>query len=178
MIQFLQSNRRSNFFNSLLSQYETKGFLSERQLAAIDRAMIEASQPKTPKTFSMSQGQRIEVKAWLARRLQADLRMDFFFRDLEVVTVQNETLKAYHVTVKFVSQVVTNCHICGRDLDTEISRATGIGPVCADRLGIARPTLANANDTLKAIDELCSKIGSVGPIWIPKSQIKTGSDSK
>ncbi len=176
VVKFLQANAWSKFYNSLLYQYNSKGYLSSLQLEAVEKAMFKASQPKStePKVYSIASGQRIEVKAWIARRLQADLGLAFFFRNLEVVEVLNETFKAYQVKVKFVAQIVTSCHICGRDLDTEISRATGIGPVCADKMGLPRPTLATANETLKAIDALCQGIGAVGPIWVPKSQIKTG----
>lgn len=175
IVKFLQANGWSQFYNSLLYQYNTKGYLTPNQIACVEKAIVKASQPKPPpseRVYSILSGARIEVKAWLARRLQADLSMDFFFRNLEVVEVQNETLKAYQVKVKFVSQIVTNCHICGKELDNDISRATGIGPVCAAKMGLPRPTLETASETLKAIDEKCQAIGSVGPIWIPKSQIK------
>lgn len=172
VLNFLRSNGWSSFYASLLNQFEAKGYLSPRQIESVEKAILKKSQPPQQREFTIKIGQRVEVKAWIARRLAADLSLDFFFRNVEVVEVINETYKAYQLKVKFVSQIVTSCHICGRDLDTEISRATGIGPVCADKMGLPRPTLATAQDTLAAIDALCVKIGSVGPIWIPKSQIK------
>lgn len=172
-VDFLKSNQWSSFYRSLLTQYESRRNLSQKQIDCIDAAMNKRIEVKqAPKDFSINLGQVIEVKAWIARRLQADLNMSYFFRNLEVSQVLNETGRAYQVKVKFVSHVVTSCHICGRELDTEVSRACGIGPVCADKLGLPRPTLATAQQTLQALDALCNNIGEVGPVWIPKSQIK------
>jgi hypothetical protein len=151
--------------------------LSVKQIACIDSAIekkaLKLVTPVVQKEYSIKVGQRIEIKAWIARRLAADLGREFFFRNLEVTTVHNETAKAFQVSVKFVAQIVTSCHVCGRDLDTDVSRATGIGPVCADKIGLPRPTLVTAQETLASIDALCNQIGAVGPIWIPKSQIKS-----
>ena len=40
-------------------------------------------------------------------------------------------------------------------------------------MGIPRPNLETAHETLKVIEEVVKSIGEIGPIWIPKSQIKT-----
>jgi hypothetical protein len=178
IVTFLKNNQWSDFYRSVLAQYESKGQLSPRQIECIENAMIRAANRQSVglKEYSIQPGAIVEVKAWIARRLQADNEMPYFFRNLEVVEIKNETAKAYQLTVKFVSKIVTSCHICGKDLDTDISRATGIGPVCADRLGIRRPTLETAHETLQAIDALCRNLGIIGPLWIPKSQIKTVSN--
>lgn len=180
LIEFLKQNQWSAFYRSILYQFNQRGSLSPRQIESIqnayDRAQGKPVTDTAPKrAFSLNVGQTIEIKAWIARRIQADLNMDYFFRNLEIVDVANETAKAYQVTVKFVSKVVTSCHVCGRDLDTEVSKACGIGPVCADRLGLPRPTLERAEETLKALEALCGQLGTIGPIWLPKSQIKTES---
>ena len=172
MINWLRANTWSAFYTSLLSQVNSGRQLSDRQLECIRAGMERASQPKVRRESSIMPGAIIEVKAWIARRLQADLGMQYFFRNLNVVEVVSESQKAFQVKVSFVSKIVTSCHICGRELDTDVSRATGIGPVCADRLGIKRPTLATASETLDAIDALCKNLGTIGPVWLPKSQIK------
>lgn len=180
IVTFLKKNQWSQFYKSLLTQYESRGQLSPRQVECVEQAMIKASQRETVglnKTFSVAVGQTIEVKAWIARRLQADLGMEYFFRNLEIVEVLTETAKAYQLKVKFVSKIVTSCHVCGRDLDTDVSKSCGIGPVCADRLGLPRPTLETAHLTLQALDALCGNIGVVGPIWLPKSQVRAISEN-
>lgn len=173
MRTWLTEQRWSSFYSSLLTQVEGGRELSERQLQCVINGMHKAMQPKPPPSEpTLKAGALIEVKAFIARRLQSDLSMPYFFRNLSVVEVSKETSKAFQLKVSFVSRIVTSCHVCGRELDTDVSRATGIGPVCADRLGIKRPTLETANETLQAIDILCRNLGVVGPIWVPKSQIK------
>lgn len=185
VVEFLQKNTWSSFYKSLLDQYDKNGQLSQRQIECIENAMLKdaarrtnAALPPEQRQFSLKLGTKIEVKAWLARRLGRELNMEVFFRNLEVMEVCRETSKAYEVKVKFVSTIVTSCHVCGRELDTDVSRAVGIGPVCADKLGIPRPTLENAHETLKLIDAKCSEIGTLGPFWIPKSQIKNSMEVK
>lgn len=167
-IEYLKAHLDNTFFKSLYTQWEQRGTLSDRQIACIDRAIAKESRP----VFSIQVGQKFEIKTWLAKRLQKETDKEFFFRNLEVIEVQKETEKAYLMSVRFVSSIACSCHVCGRALDNEVSRATGIGPVCADRLNIPRPTLANAQETLAQIDTLCKQIGTVGPFWVPKSQIK------
>jgi len=179
IVTFLKNNQWSNFYQSLLSQYEKYGNLTPKQIQCVETAIIKAARktqdaalPPEQRAFSLKIGTIIEVKAWIARRLAADLHETVFFRNLKIAEVLRETAKAYEVKVEFVSTIVTSCHICGRELDTDVSRAVGIGPVCADKLGIPRPTLETAHETLKLIDQRCKEIGILGPVWIPKSQIK------
>lgn len=171
-LDFLKNNSDNKFYKSLLDQYEAKGSLSDKQWACVDRALEKLNKPVKTDDFSISVGETFEIKTWLAKRLQEDSGASFFFRNLRVTSVERETEKAYLLSVKFVSSIARSCHICGRALDDEISRATGIGPVCASKLGIDRPKLETADTTLKLIDTLCNDIGEIGPVWVPKSQIK------
>lgn len=100
-----------------------------------------------------------------------------FFRNLKVEEVSGETARAYQVKVSFSSRAFVCCNVCGRPLDNAISRATGIGPVCADKLGIPRPTLETAEETLKHLDSIAASQGSIGPFWLPKSQMTTESEA-
>jgi hypothetical protein len=180
IIEFLKANQGwSSFYASLLTQYERKGALSPRQIECVEKNMAKAADREVarsvraaaPRTFSLLPGQEIEIKGWIAKRLQADLKLDFFFRNLEIVEVTAESKKAYQVKVKFISKIMSSCHFCGRELDNDVSRATGVGPVCAEKHGLGRPTLETAQATIKALEEVCAKIGTVGPFWLPKSQI-------
>lgn len=181
IVSFLNKNQWSAFYRSLLFQYEQRGSLSQKQiecvLNAINKAQNKEMVRNEPKEFSLKLGQVIEIKKFVAQRLKMEQGLPYFFRNLEVTEVLNETQKAYQLKVKFVSKIVTSCHVCGLHLDTDVSRATGIGPVCADRLGLKRPTLETAQETLRAIDALCSSVGIIGPIWVPKSQIKTSEET-
>lgn len=179
MINFLDAMRsKSDFFNSLYNQYQSKNFLSNKQIACVQKAMqVEERRnaplpPPLPIEFSLKQGEIIEIKTWLAKNFKEELNMPFFFRNLEVAQVLDETAKSYVIKVQFVSKVTVSCHVCGRDLHNDISKVCGIGPHCAKKIGLKVPTLASAQNTLAEIEAISIKIGVVGPIRVPKSQIK------
>jgi len=120
----------------------------------------------------LKKGDRVELKKWIANTLADEKGMAFFFRNIKVEEVLRETSKAVEIKTSFVSDVATTCHCCGRDLDNDISRAVGVGAVCAKKyLGIKRPTMKNAKEILAKIDEEAKNAG-VLKVWIPKSQIK------
>lgn len=137
------------------------------------KAFIETeTQAQAQKNFTYKPGDRIEIKTWLAKKLGAQANIDIFFRNLEITQVLDESVRGVNCKIKFVSEVASACHICGLPLDTEISRACGIGPVCCGRLGIDRPDKYTAPQILAKIEEYAKKVGEIGPFWIAKSQIK------
>lgn len=186
-VAFLTANTWSNFFSGLLSQYNRKGGLSERQIVCIDESMQKDKDlpvapmpnqvPNAPRVFSIKVGEQIEIKRGTANRLKREKILMMFFHNLEVVEVLDETPRGYKLNVRFVSSVCTNCHNCGLPLDTDISRACGIGPVCAKKnFGVKRPTVENAQEVLKLLDKYCLEVGVVEKVWIPKSQIISRKD--
>jgi hypothetical protein len=177
--EYIQTKSETNdFFKSLLNQYNQKGSLSDRQIGCIVKAMNENRPRIVPeiveskKVFTLNKGDKVEIKTWIAKKYAAELNMEFFLRNLEVVEVLHETTNAYQVKVKFLSMIASSCHLCGRPLDNEISRLTGIGPSCAKKLGLSRPNINEAHKTITELEHLCSQIGVIGPLWLPKSQIK------
>lgn len=183
VIQFLFDNQSwSDFYASLVASFNKYGRLTDRQYECAQRGMEKANARKAApsvtvdnapkKEFSIKVGQVIEIKTWLANKFKEEAKMDFFLRNLEIVEVLDETARAYQVQVRFVSKIVKNCCACGKALDNEISKATGIGPTCAKKIGLSRPSLNDAQKTIIELEALCVKIGLIGPLWIPKSQIK------
>lgn len=179
IINFLTNSREKNeFFNSLYNQYQARNYLSPKQIARVEEAIAREERrnaplpPPLPIEFSLKQGEIIEIKTWLAKNFKEELNMPFFFRNLEVAQVLDETAKSYVIKVQFVSKVTVSCHVCGRDLHNDISKVCGIGPHCAKKIGLKVPTLASAQNTLAEIEAIRIKIGVVGPIRVPKSQIK------
>lgn len=64
------------------------------------------------------------------------------------------------------------CRNCGRDLTDWISKASGMGPVCAKHLGITRPTTKSEIEEFnKKLKEKIEEMGEF-EFWVPKSQIK------
>lgn len=125
--------------------------------------------------LSFSKGDSIEIKAWVAKQIAEQENLELCFRNLQLTEVYAESAKAIQCKIKFVSKVANSCHLCGRNLDTEISRATGIGPVCAKKLKLDRGTYEDASQCLKFLNEYAEGVGEIGPVWIPKSQMISNS---
>ncbi len=161
----------NNFMNSLKKQLNKKGELSPRQIECAERFFAPEQKPVAI-NYSFNKGQEITIRKWLAQSLATKRNMPFFFRNLIVEEVLNETNRAVEVKVRFDSKIATCCHLCGRGLDHEVSKATGIGPVCAKKyLKVKRPTLQNSKEIIAKIEEEAKNAGVIGPLWIPKSQI-------
>jgi len=138
--------------------------LTEKQEAAVLKFMQPRAE-KTPKDFSLSRGDVIEVSNWMAKKLAEKLSIRYIFRNLTIAEFTAETDKAIAARIEFYHKPAVNCHICGRFLDNPESRALGIGPICAEKIGVS-----NYRDSLSFIKEHCREVGTLGPVWIPKSQ--------
>jgi hypothetical protein len=169
----------NNFLLSLQAQAEREG-LSPNQITRVQENM-QREQPTFP-TFrpivatpqqppQLRNGDQIEVKHFIAERIAQDAKAPVAFRNFEVVEMLRESAKAIQVRVRMASKIASSCHLCGQPLDTEISRASGVGPVCAEKLGFKRPKLTDAADILAKLDKMAQDFGIIGPVWIPKSQI-------
>lgn len=169
-----RANKHNWFYTSLLDSLVKFDGLTARQLMSIEKDMARVDLPKPqftePPTIKV--GQILELRRGWADRLKNNHGMKYFFRNLEVTKVERETDKAVLVKVVFSTKIITSCNYCGRSLDCSISKACGIGPICLKHMGIARPNLETAHETLKMIEEVVKSIGELGPVWIPKSQIK------
>lgn len=166
----LEYNGNNNFMLSLKNQATFKGHLTDRQMSAADKFFNNTIDSK-PKEFTYKPNQEITVRRWFAQSKSKETGIKIFFRNLILEEVLAETVKAIQVRVRFNSKIATCCHICGLGLDNEISKACGIGPVCAKRLGFGRVSLSDAGAILAKIEEEAKIAGVIGPIWIPKSQI-------
>lgn len=168
----LNYNGTNNFMLSLQSQAIHKGThrLSDKQLAAAERFFNPETKQQV-KEFTYKPQDAITIRKWFANGKMKELGLKLFFRNLIIEEVVNETAKAVQVKVRFNSKITTCCHICGLNLDNEISKATGIGPICAKRLGFGRVSMADADAILAKVEEEAKIAGVIGPIWIPKSQI-------
>lgn len=171
--QISNYNGYNKFIISLRGQLLTKGSLSDKQINAAQSvfktslAPIETIAPK----FTYKTDDELMVRKWFAQVKAKELKLQYFFRNIIIVEVLAETSKAIQVKLRFNDKVTTVCHLCGLGLDTEVSKATGIGPVCAKRLGFKRVTLNDASAILAKVTDEAKIAGTIGPIWLPKSQI-------
>lgn len=181
-------NGYSNFIKSLRSQLNYKGSLSPRQLECATQFFNKADSPMVnlqtneapfpvPQVFSKAVGDVMTIRKHFANKKAKELGYKVFFRTVVVEEVLAETPRAIQVRVSFSSKLSTYCVCCGLNLDTEISKATGVGAVCAKKyLGIKRVTLADAPMVLAKIEEETKALGITPAIWIPKSQMLTKAD--
>lgn len=165
----------NDFFCRLQEQLCSWGYLTDKQTACVTRE-IQRGQFRPSEQYQVGGG--IEIKAWLARAvaeefktIPVNLEEPVAFRNLEITEYIRETPKAVQISFRYSSKICERCHVCGKELDTEISRACGIGPVCAKKLGFPRATLEDAGKIIERMEAVCRDIGEIGPRWIPKSQI-------
>jgi hypothetical protein len=114
----------------------------------------------------------LEMKAWYAKAFKENHNTAYAFRNLKVIKALRETEKAIQVDAEFFSGIACSCGVCGRELNNDISRATGIGPICAEKIGLPRPTMDKAKEIVAQLEALSKAQGIFKGVWIPKSQIK------
>ena len=149
---------------------EVEARLSEMEKVA---AGSELSGPEDDRiSVTIVVGSKIQLPAWIAKAIGKELGLTHVFRNLLVTEVLRETPKAYQVRVRFMSEIAKVCHLCGTQLDDPLSQATGIGPVCAKKIGIKRATADKAKEVLNGIREYVESVGEVGPVWISKTRVK------
>lgn len=117
-------------------------------------------------------GSVLEMSAWYAKAFQENHKTAYAFRNLKINQVHRETPKALQVDAEFFSGIASTCGVCGRILSNDISRATGIGPICAEKIGLPRPTMETAKEIVKMMESMSTAQGEFQQVWIPKSQIK------
>jgi hypothetical protein len=132
----------------------------------------EEFKPKMEYINSNYTNKVLEVSKWYAGVFKENNNTNYAFRNIEVINVYRETEKAIQVDAKFFGGIASSCGACGRELNNDISRATGIGPICAAKMGFPRPTMENAKDIVKKLEEASKAEGTFKGVWIPKSQIK------
>jgi hypothetical protein len=169
--QILNYKGPNKFMNSLRRQLTVKGTLSNKQVAAAESFFNVAKvKAEVAPRFTYKKGDEITVRKGFAQGKAKKLNLQYFFRNLIIDEVLCETPKAVHVKVRFNDKVTTCCHMCGLGLDTEISKATGVGPVCAKKLGFKRVSMADAGAILAKVTEEARNAGII-ELWLPKSQI-------
>jgi hypothetical protein len=128
--------------------------------------------PKAEAVESEYTNKILEVSKWYAGVFKENNKTEYAFRNLKISNVYRETEKALQVDATFYGGIACRCGVCGRELNNDISRATGIGPVCATKIGLPRPTMDSAKEIVKRLEEMSGAQGEFKKVWIPKSQIK------
>ena len=118
----------------------------------------------------------IDISAWMAQVLKRDLQTALTFCRLDITELLRVTPKAVQVRGFFSTNIGARCYMCGAILDTEISRASGIGPVCAKHAGIPRAKQADAAATIAHMNELAKTMGQF-TVWIIRRHLRDNRDA-
>ena len=145
---------------------------------AIELDKTEAPKPKVGIIKHELTGRVLEMSKWFANILQENTTSPIKFRNIKIKAVKRETEKAYLMDIEYYSGVVSSCGCCGLPLTNDVSRMTGIGPICAGKLNMPRPTMKNAKQFMKDLDEKFKTLGTFKEVWIPKSQIKRTNEGE
>lgn len=133
---------------------------------------LKKSTPREELESHELNGSVFEVKKWYAQQFKQNNNTAYAFRNLRILKVKQESAKAYLVDAEFFSGIASSCGCCGLELNNDISRATGIGPICAKKIGLPRPTMATAKLIVAELESLSKAQGIFYDVWIPRSQIK------
>ena len=163
------------FVLSLKSQFKQWGKLSDKQWIAVDKCMVVNTAPKGPKvdlvpTCSVD----IVLKRFIAKRVSEEKGLKFIPFTYTVKTIKWNTLKAVGVVMSPNFSNVSVCRCCGKELTDWRSLATGVGAVCAKKMGIPYVKHKSDVDAFKAeVKKLFLAIGDI-ETTLPKSQIAEG----
>jgi hypothetical protein len=142
------------------------------QVPEIKQMLREVEREMAPVVPHAMDGAIFEVSKWYANVFKENNNTSIAYRNLKVLKVKAESAKAYQVDAEFFGGIASCCGVCGLSLSNDISRATGIGPICATKLGFPRPTMETAKEIVAQMESLSKAQGVFKDVWIPKSQIK------
>ena len=169
-IQKLTSYEGPNgFVNSVKAGYTKWGSLTPRQMDAIKKFF-------TPKKKDVFKPIDVNIDVILKRYVARGISEEYGLEKITPITVTIHqvvglTPRAVKVKGKMTFTDVGCCRCCGKDLTDWVSKASGIGPVCAKYMGIKRPTTqADIAEFNKHLKEKIEEIGEL-EFWVPKSHI-------
>jgi hypothetical protein len=157
-----------------------------RNFDGIENAIVEAkemdremavAQPKPEIESHHLDGAVFEVGKFTAYKLKEEKNTPYLFRNLKIIKIKRETAKAYLVDAEFFSGIASSCGFCGLELNNDVSRASGIGPICAKKHGFPRLTMATAKIVVAELEAKSKASGMFTDFWIAKSQIKNIVDT-
>lgn len=168
--------------DKIIPNYDWTEELNEDEKAELVRVGFKKEKKKQNVDSHDWDGRRAELNKYASRSVLEEVNrnrqqpIEYLYRNITINKVEAETAKAVRIRFEFYGGIGRNCHVCGASLDTEVSRACGIGPVCAKRMGLPRPNANNASIVLAQIEEIAGSFGEIGPVWVPKSCIEILGD--
>ena len=161
----------NEFVMKLKTQFETYRNLTERQIATGIRQIKKEKSPSRDLEISLN-NESIKLKRGVALRLKEEYGLDFMPILVDLVKTTKISEKAVRVSVKMTEQNGDVCRCCGLELTDPFSVLTGMGAICAKRLGVQY--IKDQSEVERFKVDLKKRIEEVGEFefWLPKSQIK------
>ena len=163
----------NSFMNSLKRGLKKYGSLTENQVSAAIRVIEGARRHEQAKQRVDIKliGDTIKIGRKIALGIKEEYGLEFHPILIDVTGVTGVTDKALRVKGKLTKENGGICRCCAKTLTDDISKLTGIGPVCSKYVGEPHPVSIYQVDEYK--ERLSKKIDDIGEFefWIPKKAI-------
>jgi NADH:ubiquinone oxidoreductase subunit E len=167
----------NSFVTEIKGKLTTYGTLTEKQVsAALNQIQKEENQSITKNVRIPVVGETIQLSRKVAQELKEKYNLEFNPLLIDVTKITAISGKAIKVVGKLTVKRFKVCNCCARTLTDEFSMLTGLGKVCASRLGV--PYITDASQVDRFREDYLKRVEEIGEMeaWIPKSQIKYMSD--
>ena len=146
-------NGNNSFIKNLKPGLSKYGRLTPKQFAAAEKIILNEVRSSEVKVEDLPQSLQDIVN---------------YSGELKFVTVSEKAVK---IEAKLTKENGGICRCCGRTLTDDISKMTGIGPVCSGNVGVKHPT--SREDLPKYNQMISDKIDEIGTFefWVPKRGI-------
>ena len=164
---------KNSFVLDIQSKLKEFGKLSVKQEeAAINQIQKEEDRSKTINLNIPIEGDTIKVGRKIGEQLKTTYNLNFNPILLDVKKVISMSPKAVKFLVKLTIKRGKVCTCCMKTLTDEFSMLTGLGKICATKIGVPYITDSSQAETFR-LDYL-KRVEEIGEmeVWVPKSQIK------
>ena len=174
VIETVKTYKGNNkFLNSLQKSLKGYGSLTERQMAgAVSTIEGGKRHEQSQKELNIKLvGDTIKIGRTIALGIKKEYELEFHPMLIDVTSVTGMTDKALRIKGNLTKENGGICRCCGKTLTDEISKVTGIGPVCSKYVGVPHPV---STTMLKDYNsEMSKKIDEIGEFefWVPKKAI-------
>lgn len=162
----------NTFIVDLKSKYLTYRNLSDAQIKKGYEAVNREKAKNSQVTLNLRLvGNTIKLGRTIAERIKKEKGIEFHPILVDVTEVMVMSEKAFKLKAKLTKENGGICRCCGKTLTDEMSRLTGMGPVCSKYVGVKHPVSKSDLPAYRA--EVNEKIDEIGEFefWIPKRGI-------
>ena len=168
----LEYNGQTAFIVDLKTKYLTYRNLTDKQIQKGYEAVNREKAKNSQTTLNLKLvGNTIKLGRSIAEKIKEAKGLEFFPILVDVTEVMVMSDKAFKLKAKLTKENGGICRCCGRTLTDEMSRLTGIGPVCSAHIGVKHPE--TKLDLPMYRERINNKIDEIGEFefWIPKRGI-------